>query len=206
MADRQEVWARLCAHPFLGGVRDGSLDAAAFRRWLAQDRLFVEGSLPFLGALLAGAPAAVRPLLLDALEGYRAELRRFDEAVTTLHVAQEPIALVTHAYLQYLLATAHRSWALGLVCLAVLERAYLESWQRVLEGLAQASPWRPLVEQWTTEPFVAYVSALAGAVDEFAVPRAERAELEEQVDLTIAYELAFWEMAWHGWGWPGDAR
>ena len=48
-------------HPFLRAVRDGTLPDAAFARWLRQDHLFVAGSLPFLGALLAGAREPARP-------------------------------------------------------------------------------------------------------------------------------------------------
>jgi thiaminase len=32
-----DQWARATRHPFLGGVRDGSLPRAAFNTWLAQD-------------------------------------------------------------------------------------------------------------------------------------------------------------------------
>lgn len=191
------------AHPFLAGVRDGTLDPARFRRWLAQDRLFVEGSLQLLDALATGAPDGLRPLLAGASAGYREELVRFDATARNLAVEPAPIAFVTHAYLQYLLATALGDWAAGLVCLAVLERAYLEAWRGVAGGLAVDSPWRPLILQWTTDDFGEYVRALAEAVDRFAVPAAPRGALERHVDLTIAYELAFWEMAWHGWTWPG---
>lgn len=191
------------AHPFLAGVRDGTLDAGRFRRWLAQDRLFVEGSVEFLSALATGAPEGLRPLLAGASAGYGEELVRFDAMARDLGVEAAPIAFVTHAYLQYLLATALGEWAGGLVCLAVLERAYLEAWRGVAGGLAAGSPWRPLIMQWTTDDFAGYVSELSEAVDRFAVPAAPREALERHVDLTIAYELAFWEMAWHGWTWPG---
>lgn len=191
------------AHPFLAGVREGTLDPARFRRWLAQDRLFVEGGLPFLGALATGAPDRLRDLLAGASTAYREELVRFDALSRDLGVEPAPIAFVTHAYLQYLLATALRERPAGLVCLAVLERAYLEAWRGVAGGLAPDSPWRPLITQWTTDDFAGYVSELADAVDRFAVPASPRDALERHVDLTIAYELAFWEMAWHGWTWPG---
>lgn len=191
------------AHPFLAGVRDGTLDPARFRGWLAQDRLFVEGSLEFLGALTAGAPKGLRGLLVNASAAYREELVRFDGLARDLGVGPAPIAFVTHAYLQYLLATALRERAAGLVCLAVLERAYLESWRGVAGGLAGDSPWRPLIMQWTTDDFAGYVRELEEAVDRFAVPTAPGDAVERHVDLTIAYEVAFWEMAWHGWTWPG---
>ncbi len=191
------------AHPFLRGVRDGTLEPDRFRRWLAQDRLFVEGSLEFLDVLATGAPEGLRGLLVRASAAYQEELGRFDALARDLGVEPAPIAFVAHAYLQYLLATALQERAAGLVCLAVLERAYLEGWRGVARGLAADSPWRSLILQWTTDGFARYVDELTAAVDRFAVPVAAPGLLERHVDLTIGYELAFWEMAWHGWTWPG---
>lgn len=184
-------------------MRDGTLEPGRFRCWLAQDRLFVEGSVPVLEALATGAPDELRRLLTGAVAGYRDELARFDALARNQGLEPAPIAFVTHAYLQYLLATALQDPAAGLVCLAVLERAYLEAWRGVAGGLARDSPWRPLILQWTTEAFAGYVRDVEDAVDRFAVPGAAPGVLERHVDLTIAYELAFWEMAWHGWTWPG---
>lgn len=162
--------------------------------------------MPFLGALLATGPEALRPLLLDALGGYQEELGRFAEAAAALGVQRTAPALVTHAYLQYLLATALRSWPGGLVCLAVLERAYLDAWRNVLRDLDARSPRRPLIEQWASDGFAAYVDRLTTAVDELAVPSATRDDLEEHVDRTLQYEAAFWEMAWPVGTGPGAAE
>jgi thiaminase len=207
LADQQEAWQRMRTHPFLRATRDGTLPAATFERWLAQDHLFVAGSLPFLGALLASAPSEARPVLAGAIAGYQAELRQFGETAERLGVdltGTRP-AFVTHAYLQFLLATAHRSFAQGLLVLTVLERAYLECWRGVRDGLAAEALWRPLVEQWTSDDFAGYVRSLEGLAERVTegVGFAERHALTDHLGLTIGYEVAFWEMAWHGWTWPG---
>jgi len=36
------AWQAATAHPFLAGVRDGSLPEQSFDRWLAQDCLFAQ--------------------------------------------------------------------------------------------------------------------------------------------------------------------
>ncbi|MFZ0215196.1 MAG: TenA family transcriptional regulator [Candidatus Dormiibacterota bacterium] len=207
LAGQQEAWQRMRTHPFLGAIREGTLPAATFERWLAQDHLFVAGSLPFLGALLASAPCEARPVLASAIAGYQAELQRFGETAGRLGVdltGARP-AFVTHAYLQFLLATAHRSFPQGLLVLTVLERAYLDCWRGVRDGLAAKAPWRPLVEQWTTDEFAAYVRSLEELAERATdgAGSAERRVLTDHIELTIGYELAFWEMAWHGWTWPG---
>jgi thiaminase/transcriptional activator TenA len=47
IADDRELWHAATHHPFLDGVRDGTLDPAAFSRWLAQDYHF---ALALIGA------------------------------------------------------------------------------------------------------------------------------------------------------------
>ena len=48
-----QEWRAAVSGPFLDAARDGSLAAAAFDRWLAQDFLFVQGFARFAGAFLA---------------------------------------------------------------------------------------------------------------------------------------------------------
>ncbi len=63
LAAARPVWEALRHHPFLIAVADGSIPDDVFRTWLVQDYLFVEAAVPFLGVLLAKAPARLRPPL-----------------------------------------------------------------------------------------------------------------------------------------------
>jgi thiaminase len=202
-----DLWARMLAHEFLLRTRDGTISREAFARWLQQDYLFVEGGLRFLALLLGRAPREHRDVLADAIQALRAELRLFEERAHATGIAMGAVepAFVTHAYLQFLAATAAvGSYEQGLTVLYVAERAYLESWRVVKEGIAEDSPWRPFVDNWTSEEFAAYVASLETLLDELAAgagPR-EQAAMAEAFELTVRYELAFWDMALGGATWP----
>ncbi len=85
------------------------------------------------------------------------------------------------------------------------ERAYHDSWKVVREGLSQDSPWWPFVENWSGEAFAEGVAWLEGVLDELAEAAgpAERERMAQLFELTTKYEIAFWEMAAEGEGWPG---
>jgi thiaminase len=51
-------WRAATRHQFILGVRDGSVTAAAFDVWLAQDYRFVVGLREFQGRLADRLPAA----------------------------------------------------------------------------------------------------------------------------------------------------
>jgi thiaminase len=75
----------------------------------------------------------------------------------------------------------------------------------VKQGIDPDSIWYPFVENWAGQAFADYVSSLQSNLDQIA-ERAGRAELERMAylfELTAKYELAFWEMASTGEGWPG---
>jgi hypothetical protein len=75
----------------------------------------------------------------------------------------------------------------------------------VRRGLDRASPWYPFVENWAGEAFARYVAFLEMRLDALAsvASPAERARMSELFELTVRYEIAFWEMAATGEGWPG---
>ena len=115
-------------------------------------------------------------------------------------------SFTNHAYIQFLLATAWQgSYAEAYAVLYAAEKAYYDSWSAVKAGIDRASPWYPSVENWAGDAFAQYVAYLEGELDRLAEPAgpAERARMAERFELTVRYEIAFWEMAATGEGWPG---
>ena len=202
------LWDVMLAHPFLLQTRDGTIADETFARWMRQDYLFVEQGVHFLAALLARAPRRHRDALTDAISALRDELRLFDEQARRLGVEFAGVrpAFITHAYMQFLTATAHAaSYAETYTVLYVAERAYHDSWRVVREGIANDSTWLPFVDNWAGEAFGDYVAYLGRELDELAAATSaeERARMGELFELTTRYELAFWEMAVAGETWPG---
>lgn len=205
------LWDRMLAHPFLAETRDGRIPDDVFATWMRQDYLFVEAAIPFVSALLAKAPREHWEPLAKVIQALMKELALFEEraAAAGVTLAGTRPAFVNHAYVQFLLATAHRaSFAEGYAVLYAAEKAYFDSWRVVAAGLDAASPWRPFVDNWAGEAFAGYVAFLEAELDRLAAGagEAERRRMAEAVEITARYEIAFWEMAYEGAGWPGVAE
>ena len=205
------LWKPMLAPPCLTETRDGTISDETFGRWMRQDYLFVEAGVHFLGALLARAPERHRQPLATAINGLLDELRLFDEQARRVGVdfAGTRPAFVTHAYVQFLTASAHAaSYSEAYTVLYAAERAYYESWGVVRDGIAPDSKWLPFVQNWAGEAFGEYVSYLEGELDRLASAAGaeERTGMADNFELTTRYEIAFWEMAINGESWPGIAE
>jgi thiaminase/transcriptional activator TenA len=202
------LWERMLAHPFLLETRDGTIDDETFARWMRQDYLFVEQGVQFLAALLARAPARHRDALADSIDALRKELVLFEEQArgADVFIAGTRPAFITHAYTQFLTATAcAASYAEAYTVLYVAERAYHDSWRGVRDGIAADSKWLPFADNWAGDSFAQYVAYLEGELDALAADAgaAEHERMAELFELTTRYEIAFWEMAISGETWPG---
>ena len=202
------LWDRMLSHPFLLRTRDGTLPDEDFARWMRQDYLFVEAAIPFIAGLLAKAPDEHRRGLSGFLPALHDELELFEEraGAAGVDLRGAPPSFTCHAYVSFLLATAHRhGYAEAFTVLYVAEKAYHESWKVVQEGLDPDSPWTPFVENWASDDFAAWVAWIEERLDALAeaAGEAERARMAELFEITTKYEIAFWEMALTDEAWPG---
>ncbi len=207
LAAARPVWDRILGHPFLAAVADGSIDDETFRTWMAQDYLYVQGMVPFMGALVARAPVDQRAFLIEATQALLRELELFREQAEAHGVVLEGVepAPTCHAYLNFMLATAcTRPYPCGFTVLYALEKAYLDSWLWVKAHQEGPSPWQAFIDNWTHPAFQGYVEELARILDGLAAEASEdqRREMEALFRLTARYEYLFWEMAYRREGWP----
>lgn len=181
------LWTAATRHPFLDGVRDGSLPVAALDTWLAQDALFVADLLVFQARLLARAPRSDQAVLAGGCVALVEELDWFERLAGArgldLAAAPLPATLAYRALLQRLDSAPYAD-ALG--CLEVVERVYLEAWRAALPG---APAYAELVEHWTTPGFAAYVDGLAAASARAGAPD------DDLVAEVLRQEAAFWPTA-----------
>jgi thiaminase len=208
LARVRPLWDGMLAHRFLSETRDGTIARETFATWMRQDYLFVEAAIPFMAALIPKAPPEDWASLSGVIGALQKELALFEERAGAVGVelgGTRP-SFVNHAYIQFLLASAYRaSYAEAYTVLYVAEKAYHDSWTVVKRGLDRASPWYPFVENWAGEAFAQYVAFLEKRLDALASEAGpgERARMAELFELTTRYEIAFWEMAASGEGWPG---
>jgi len=202
------LWDRMLAHPFLAQTRDGTIPDETFATWMQQDYLFVEAAIPFIAALIPRAPREHWTPHADVIAAFAKELELFEERAATVGVNLRgvPPAFVNHAYIQFLLATAaNEAYEVGYTVLYAAEKSYHESWKVVKSGIDPGSKWFPFVENWAGEQFGAYVSYLEAELDGLAREAGEglRKRMYDFFELTVKYEIAFWEMALGGAAWPG---
>ncbi|MFW5946958.1 MAG: hypothetical protein ACOCUW_00585 [Gemmatimonadota bacterium] len=205
------LWAEMLDHPFLVQTRDGEIPHEVFANWMQQDYLFVEAAIPFIAAMIPRGPKSHWGPHADVIKAFTTELELFEERARAVGVdlRAAPPSFTCHAYIQFLMAAAYqRSYAEAYTVLYAAEKSYHDSWTVVQAGIDPASPWQPFVENWAGDDFAAYVAYLEGELNQLA-ERAGPAELEGMAELfetTTKYEIAFWEMAMTGGGWPGVAE
>lgn len=185
------AWHRATHHPFLDGVRHGTLPDGAFDAWLAQDALFVADLLRFQARLLARAPRPAQAVLAGGAVSLVDELSWFEglAAGRGLDLGAAPLP-ATLAYADLLRRLDAAPYPVAVTALWVLERVYLLAWQYAAPG---AGPYTAYVEHWTAPGFAAYVAALGILADAAGAPGDAVAEV-------LALETAYWDVA--GWAAP----
>ena len=193
-----EAWREATRHPFLGGVREGSLPAGAFETWLVQDYLFVDDLRVFQSRLLARSPRVTQAAIADGLVALVDELDWFEKQAERVGLELDaPRHPTTEAYRDFMADLEEKRYPAGIVALWAIERAYLEAWRSAAPGHPD---YREFVEHWTVPEFAAYVAALEEAADAaLKEASAEEQEEAEQAFLGVArLEREFWEMAYGG--------
>ncbi len=180
-----DLWTAATRHPFLDGVRDGTLPLAALDTWLAQDALFVADLLAFQARLVARAPRSAQGLLAGGVVALVDELAWFDDLAARrgLDLGAAPLS-ATLAYRALLDRFDAAPYADAVAALWVVERVYLDAWTGTLPG---APVHRELVEHWTVPAFAAYVAGL----EELATGPAD----EQLLHAVLVQEAAFWDAA-----------
>jgi thiaminase len=203
----RDLWMAMAGHPFVLGLADGTLPDGALQAWVQQDRIFVVEERRVVAALRAhGLPSRLDDLLADLDHNLVLEAEAFTQTGIDHGVAPEvepwPVCL---GYTSYLRCAALDGALEGLTALYAAERAYLDTWTAVAERSPADSTYHGWIQNWTGEPFRAFVSALGRGLDEFT--GAPSPILTQRLGTIFTgaarFELAFWEMCWSGLAWPG---
>lgn len=191
----REAWRAATRHPFLDGVREGTLPAGTFEEWLVQDYLFVLDGLTFQSHLVPRAPREDQALVAGGLVALEAELTWFEEQAERRGlVLERPRHPTNAAYGDFLAGLADGPYPAEIVALWALEQAYLDAWRSASPGHPD---YRPFVEHWTTPEFADYVAGLERAADA-ALAGASESERERAgaAFLEVAWlEKGFWDIA-----------
>ena len=192
------AWRAATVHPFLAGVRDGSLPENCFDRWLAQDYLYAQTLMRAQSHIAAAAPLADVGLLAAGVVNTVGELSWFEQMAARRGVVLDaPMHPTTRAYCDFLLALTYSGYPAQITAIWALERTYLESWDGARPG---AQPYREFVSRWTTDDFRSYVGDLQSCVDrQLEACVADQAREAEDAFVRVTHhERGFWDMALSG--------
>jgi formylaminopyrimidine deformylase / aminopyrimidine aminohydrolase len=188
-------WRGATDHPFLTGVRDGTVPEEAFDTWLVQDAHFVADLLWFQARLLARVPGPARAVLAGGAVALVEELAWFDEQAAARGLTLgAPRTSATENYATLLRRLDAAAPGVALTALWTIEQVYLDAWSAAAPGAPQ---YREFVAHWTAPGFRGYVEKLARAADA-ALADAPAGEARSVVADVLAAESAFWDMAVHG--------
>jgi thiaminase/transcriptional activator TenA len=203
----RDLWAAMAGHPFVLGLAHGTLPDSALQAWVQQDRNFVLQERRVVAALRAhGLPSGLDELLADLDHSLAVEADAFTQTAAEHGFAAEvepwPLCL---GYTSYLRCAADDGTLEGLTALYAAERAYLDTWTAVAKLSPGDSAYHAWIQNWSGEPFRAFVGDLGRNLDELAgTPSPALAgRLGVLFARAARFELAFWEMCWSGWAWPG---
>lgn len=195
------LWRGATEHPFLDGVRDGTLPDGAFDEWLAQDYLFVLSGLVFQSRLVPRAPRRDQALVIGGLAALEDELGWFEEKAKERNLRLDAERHPTNiAYGELFASLEDRPYPANITALWAVEQAYLDAWTNASPGDAE---YREFIEHWTTPEFSRYVGSLKEAADSSleAAAQIEREEAEASFQEVARLEKDFWSIAF-----PGSSR
>jgi thiaminase/transcriptional activator TenA len=202
----RDLWVAMAGHPLVLGLAQGTLPDGAVQAWVQQDRIFVVQERRVVAALRAhGLPSRLDDLLAGLDHNLVLEAEAFARTAADHGFAAEvepwPVCL---GYTCFLRCAADDGVLEGLTALYAAERAYLDTWTAVAKLSPADSAYHAWIQNWSGEPFRAFVSTLGRGLDELVgTPSPALAHrLGVLFARAVRFELAFWEMCWSGQAWP----
>jgi thiaminase/transcriptional activator TenA len=198
------LWAGYVGHPFVRGLADGSLPAAAFRRYLTQDYLFL---VHFVRAYaLAGYKSTRLDDLTDAAAGMAALLAEMrlhvaycaewglDEAT----MAAEPEAVETVAYTRFVFERGTAGDLLDLhTVLAPCIMGYAEIGTAAAPHATATNPYAAWIEAYAGPEYqqaAGTATAALGRIGARCGASGRMPALQAEFDMAVRLETAFWDM------------
>ncbi len=203
------LWEAQLQHPFVRGIRDGTLDADRFRFYVRQDYVFLIEYGRLLALACARAPRLelmerfaeiAHSTLHTEMDVHRAYAAEW--GISNAALEQEQSCAVTRGYTDFLLRTATLG-DFGELVAALLPCmwGYSELGQRLAAAQPPAEArYARWIEMYSSAEFADVARWCREVCDEAASGVAEQAKTRMQ-DAFVAssrYELEFWDQAWRG--------
>ena len=211
-ADIEPIFAAILEHPFLTGLTDGTLDAAVFAEYVAQDVHYLRDYARALALVGAKAPnlAATSMFARHAAEVFDVELALHATLLPELGldpaaVDAVPVSPTTRAYTSYLLATTYGgSFADGLAAILPCYWIYARVGAALLDKGSPDPRFQSWIDSYGGDEFAATVAEVLRLTDEIglALNPADEEAARAHFVTTARYEWMFFDAAHRREGWP----
>jgi thiaminase/transcriptional activator TenA len=207
-----DIYAAILAHPFVGGLTDGSLPSEAFTFYVVQDALYLRWYAQALAAVASRAPdnagtemfarhaAGIVDVEMSLHESLLADL---DIDPAALDAAEE--APTTLAYTSYLLAAVRGgSFAEGVGAVLPCYWIYWEVGKHLVGRGSPDSRYQKWIDTYGAEEFGAEALEVIAVADQLGpgLAAAEDARVRRHFRTTSRYEWMFWDMGYRREQWP----
>jgi thiaminase/transcriptional activator TenA len=219
MAFTADLWAEalpirqaMITMPFNAELAAGTLDRAAFRHYLLQDALYLQGYARVLALAAARAPDADTTLAFTRAASVAIEVERSMHGgylagfgVTTADLADVEPTPVCAAYVDFMLGVS-ATGSFGELAAAILPCFWV--YREVGLEVAKISPpdnfYRTWIDTYADEGFGEATRGMIGVVDAAAARAGseERRAMRARFLRCCRLEWMFWDSAWHQRGWP----
>ena len=205
----EDIWAGYHEHPFVQGIKNGTLDQEKFRRYIIQDYWYLMDYTKLSAVGVAKSKSVetmkmfakyIQAILdgeVNVHNGYMGEF-----GITQEELDQTPIAQDDRSYTSYMLSVAYKGGEAE-VLTAIFSCAY--SYEVIARKMVEENPSAPdhpfygrWVRGYITERYTHNNVLLMEMLERLTAHYTEEQlpYLEEVFTACSRYEASFWDMAW----------
>ncbi|MEP7059519.1 MAG: TenA family protein [Actinomycetota bacterium] len=204
-----DAWARATGHPMVREIAAGSLPHETFRRYFEQNVLYLEDYARSISLIASKAPDRRALSTLSRFLGQIVEHEIPANLSFLERLGGDPAALggvaslapAAYDYTRHLLATCAQGDVVeGLTAVLPCQWSYGELAQPLMESTPQDPIYADWIRMFGNDAYGALVEETTALLDRLADPhdKARMATLFPIFERSTRYEVAFWDLAYHG--------
>lgn len=207
-----DIYDAILAHPFIGGLTDGTLSSGAFAFYVIQDALYLRKYASALAAVASRAPSPRSAAMFarHSADAVATELELHSALLPELGISPDVIdaaepAPVNLAYTSYMLSVIHGgSYAEGVAAVLPCYWIYAEVGSELVRRGSTDPRYQRWIDTYGGEEFGAVVREVLAEADAIGpmLSASERDAARRHFRVASRYELMFWDAGYSQESWP----
>lgn len=207
-----DIYDAILAHPFIGGLTDGSLSEDAFAFYVIQDSLYLRRYARALAAVASRAPSPRSAAMFarHSADAVATELELHSALLPALGISSGVIdeaepAPVNLAYTSYMLSVIHGgSYAEGVAAVLPCYWIYSEVGSELVRRGSPDPRYQRWIDTYGGEEFGAVTGEVLAETDAIGsmISASEREAARRHFRIASRYELMFWDAGYEQESWP----